>query len=262
MKGMYYTVPLSCVACFLVIMVFLAFCMEYLSSGGFQDSPAGGLGDYRYDMYDWFNTYALNEGSMEQRSGWALLEEGEFSEMVMETVSLLDPFPAEGASVYELGCGVGAVFQVLRDKIGIGPVAGCDVAENAIAVAKESFPECSHRLSVANMTGNLGDANSYDHTISLGALAMYLEVDEMKEAFSEALRITKPGGSLVFSQFVEPGLWKDLWSRGSIIAPVPKATVQGMLEDLGAENICIKDYELQTPHTRGRYIVALRKKLS
>lgn len=45
--------------------------------------------------------------------------------------------------------------------------------------------------------------NNSQDVISAGALGMYLYKNEMITAIKEAVRMTKPGGSLCFTHFLE-----------------------------------------------------------
>lgn len=61
--------------------------------------------------------------------------------------------------------------------------------------------------------------NNQDHVISEGALGMYLYKNEMITAIKEAVRMTKPGGSLYFTHFLE----KNGNNNGSIVERVDKS---------------------------------------
>jgi ubiquinone/menaquinone biosynthesis C-methylase UbiE len=75
--------------------------------------------------------------------------------------------------------------------------------------------------------------NSQDHVISAGALGMYLYKNEMITAIKEAVRMTKPGGSLCFTHFLE----KNGDNNGSIIDRVDKSFWIDMQDELGIKNI-------------------------
>ena len=75
--------------------------------------------------------------------------------------------------------------------------------------------------------------NSQDHVISAGALGMYLYKNEMITAIKEAVRMTKPGGSLCFTHFLE----KNGNNNGSIVERVDKSFWLEMQDELGIENI-------------------------
>ena len=124
-------------------------------------------------------------------------------------------------SVFEFGCGVGAVLQRIRTIYGSNiSIGGSDFSYQQIKGAREIFPEDADQFFVLSMTKkhNLIPNDSKDHVISIGALAMYLYEEEMKIALHEAIRITRPGGSLCFTNFVEP----DGNFIGSILEPVEK----------------------------------------
>ena len=125
----------------------------------------------------------------------------------------------DGDSVFELGCGVGAVFLRIRNAFGAKvSIGGSDLSPNAITQARKIFPNEKDNFYVLTMTekNNRLHDNSYDHVISFGALGMYLYKDEMEFALREAIRIAKPGGRLCFTHFIEP----DGVLQGSILEPI------------------------------------------
>ena len=75
--------------------------------------------------------------------------------------------------------------------------------------------------------------NSIDHVISAGALGMYLKKEEMVLAIKEAVRMTKPGGSLCFTHFLE----EKGHNRGSIVDKVNKSYWISSKDELGIDNI-------------------------
>ena len=144
----------------------------------------------------------------------------EYEETVTSLLLHLSPQIHKGSSVYELGCGVGAALVVARTAMRAGPVGGTDFSPNAIKHIKTVFPEEADNFTVGDITAQnskVADA-SYDHVISIGSAGMYLDLAGMKRALQEAVRILKPGGSLLISHLLEPGAEP----RRSIVCPVPK----------------------------------------
>lgn len=69
---------------------------------------------------------------------------------------------AEGASVYEVGCGAGAFLLALREQIDIR-VGGCDFAPALIGAARGALPEGDFEVLEA---GDLPPAPTYDFVVS------------------------------------------------------------------------------------------------
>jgi len=176
--------------------------------------------------------------------------------MVHTMVSNMDPPLQPGESVYELACGTGAALSFLRDYLHAGVVGGVDASQNAIAYARSSLPEHASRFAVQNMTApnSAVAAGAFDHTIAIGGLAMYLGRRDMMRAITEAVRVTKPGGSLLLSHFIE-----ELGApRGQIVEPVPKDFWPSALATLGLERIRIRPVP---HHSQGDryYITAVKR---
>lgn len=96
-------------------------------------------------------------------------------------------------------------------------------------------------------------SNTQDHVISAGALGMYLYKREMLVAIREAVRMTKTGGSLCFTYFIE----KNGHGKGSIIEPINKSYWLEKGNYLGVENI--RFFTLK--HQNDRYGFVCNKKL-
>ena len=211
------------------------------------------------EVQDWFDKGAVGcdiNGSLHQCSRWDYLTEIEFKDMVMLGVQKMNPPIKHGDSIFDLGVGVGAPFKVLGEFFSDLKVGGSDLAKNAIDVAIRVFPEYAENFLVHDMTKKHAIAdNSQDHVVSFGALGMYLTKKEMLKAFKEALRMTKPGQSMLFTHFIEPG--KSV--RGSIITPVERKFLLEELSNLGMENI--EFHSLKSIKSQGkRFVITATKK--
>ena len=131
-------------------------------------------------------------------------------------------------------------------------VGGSDFSPNAIQVAKNMFK--SDNFYCLNMIDKhpIPD-NSIDHVISAGALGMYLKKEEMVLAIKEAVRMTKPGGSLCFTHFLE----KNGRNKGSIIDRVDKSYWISSKDELGIDNIIFG----RLKHQGDRYFFTCTKNL-
>ena len=75
----------------------------------------------------------------------------------------------------------------------------------------------------------------------------------MELALQEALRITKPGGYLCFTSFIEP----TGWFKGTILEPVEKSYWNYFAEKYSLDNLIIEDMI----HQGDRYYVCFSKKI-
>lgn len=231
----------------LLSLVFLFFLAGLLSCG--KDTG-------KDDIKSWFNQGAEDcdlTKPLHLCSQWHQRTEKQWDEMVTDTISKLDPPLKDHEKIFDLGVGVGAAMQpLLKHYKGLW-IGGSDLAEKAIGVAKKVFPSQADHFIVHDMTKkheNIPDG-FFDHVVSFGALAMYLPRDKMLVAIKEALRMTKPGGSLVITSFMEPG------TKGVeyVTDPVEKSYWTGRLEKLGCENV--KIYNMK--HQGLRYQIACTK---
>ena len=196
-----------------------------------------------------------NFSHLHKGSNWGYLSDEQYDEKVMDAASRIKPSIQEDHTLFELGMGVGASLKVLSLHFPSLRFGGSDVTQEAVEVACRALEGPQNTLPMLVQDMRLKHASipddSYDHVVSFGALAMYLQKDEMLKAIAEAQRITKPGGSLLFTDFVEPGGER----KGSIVCPVEKAFWATHLPKLGLEEVEIHGEK----HQGDRYMVACRK---
>lgn len=205
---------------------------------------------------NWFEGMARNiDGSnLHAASGWGYLTSKQYEELILDGIAKMSPPILDGEKVFEFGCGVGAALNIIANHKKNLILGGLDISENAIEQIKKIFPQYKDNFFTADMAGfykQIPD-NYYDHCISFGALAMYLREDEMLKAIKQAVRITKPGGSLLFTQFIDPNGKRV----GSIITRIDKNFFHQHADELGIESIKIYDML----HQDDRYQVAFTKK--
>ena len=207
----------------------------------------------------WFEDFArlprTAAAGLHVLSAWDYLSTTQYNEMVLSAAQHLDPPIRDGASVFELGCGVGAALKAVASRARIRP-AGSDMSTSALAVARTEFPEHASRFQVANMARPHEGvaASSFDHVVSFGALGMYLTHHEMGLALREALRIARPGASLVFTHFIE----EDGKPRGTIVQPIAREDLLARAAAAGAVDTRIHPMV----HQGDRFILACRKPLA
>lgn len=210
-------------------------------------------------LHQWFQRIARSTAEpLHVQSGWSYVDKNSYEDLVHGVVASMSPPPRVNSTVFEFGCGVGASLAFLRDWLHVGQVGGVDFAENAVTQVKHQFPEFASSFLVGDMAmPRLPVADdSYDHVISIGALAMYLKRDGMTHAMSEAVRILKPGGSLAFSMFLEPnGTYV-----GTIVERIAKDELLRILEKMPLTNVHTQ--QMMHPSQRDRYFVTATKSLT
>ena len=205
----------------------------------------------------WFDLgmYAsYSEEDIHKYSQWSYLSQEEFAEIVRDGVSKLNKPLTSDSRIFELGVGVGAALKVIEEDYPNIDFGGSDFSENAINFAKEIFPDAANKFFVHDMTLRHEEIpdNTFDCVLSFGALAMYLTESQMIDAITEALRITKSGGSILLTHFIEPGAQP----RRSIVTPVEKSYWMTALPKLGGKDISI--YPML--HQGDRYQVSFSKR--
>ena len=207
----------------------------------------------KQNRFDWFeNAARLNDSPLHTQSGWGYLSEDEYNNMVVHVLQRMSIQKED--SVFEFGCGVGAVLLLIQNIYGKNiSVGGSDFSFQQIKRARQIFPKEASRFYVLSMTQkhDLIPNDSIDHVISFGALAMYLYEDEMKITLEEAIRVTKPGGRLCFTHFIEP----DGKFIGSILEPVSKSFWYEIRQEYNLKHLIIE----QMKHQIDRYFVCFTK---
>lgn len=199
---------------------------------------------------DGAQSVSANSSDLYKGSGW-LMSKAKYEEMVLTPVKSMDPPLEDGESVFEFGVGLGATFQVLDKHWTDLKLSGSDYSPEAIVVAKKVHPSRKfYQHDISKKLDAIGDG-TVDHVISIGALAMYLDWDQMQLALVEAARITKPCGSVVFTNFIEP----DGEYRGAIKAPIKKKFWKKYLPSIGLELIATDT----VPNQHDRYFLSAKK---
>jgi ubiquinone/menaquinone biosynthesis C-methylase UbiE len=104
----------------------------------------------------------------------------------------------EGASVLELACGTGILTRLLRERLPRGArLTATDLNEAMIDYAARKF---SHEGNVEWKQADASDLPFGDESFDAVACQFgFMFVPDKAKAFSEARRVLKPGGSLLFN---------------------------------------------------------------
>lgn len=151
--------------------------------------------------------------------------------------------------VLELGCGYGRILHQLVNAA--SHLVGIDTSNQSIALAQELLhdsPSCE--LHVMNAVELTFADQSFDFVLCLQNGISAFHVDQ-KELLSEALRVTRPDGTAVFSSY-SPKFWShrlhwfERQSREGLVGEIDyKATGDGVIvcrDGFTATTVSSKDF--------------------
>ena len=115
------------------------------------------------------------------------------------TMAYIHRYSETNTKILEIGAGTGR-YSIALAKEGM-TVAAVELLENNLAVLKENSKD------LGNLRSYQGDAtvlhcfadDTFDLTLSLGPMYHLYEPDEVDKAINEAIRVTKPGGVIMFA---------------------------------------------------------------
>lgn len=164
-------------------------------------------GGHKLTTLAWFTTKIDRSKPLYIQSHWDYYTPTEWKGFVLHSVAALEPRIEKGDSVFDVGCGVGAALKTLDDEFSLSKIGGVDFVPEAVGVAKEVFPAMQANFLVgdAAVKMRIVPAASYDHVIGIGSLLYMPDLATAGIVVKEALRIARPGASLVFTLLLEPG---------------------------------------------------------
>ena len=115
------------------------------------------------------------------------------------TMQYIHRYAAKDAKILEVGAGTGR-YSVALAKEGFD-VTAVELVESNLAILKENSKGISN---IGICQGDAADLsrfedNMFDATLVLGPMYHLYEADEIDRAIDEAIRVTKPGGVLMFA---------------------------------------------------------------
>jgi 2-polyprenyl-3-methyl-5-hydroxy-6-metoxy-1,4-benzoquinol methylase len=121
-------------------------------------------------------------------------------------LELLDWFfsPRPGERVLDVGCGSG-VFAAAMARRGADVVA-IDANEDAVAYARDAFPDPRLRFERGLVEDLAFEAASFDHAVCLEVIE-HIEVERTRALLRHLRRILRPGGTLLLTTPNYRGLW-------------------------------------------------------
>ena len=161
-----------------------------------DEEIGGGIKGYRvfaylYDLENWLLT----------------LPAGGQQSFQKEFIDLVDPEP--GNSILELCCGTGNITQMLAKRVGEGAkITASDISPDQLRIAKwkanKNNLDIDYSLQDASKTSYPPAA--FDKVVISGAFHE-MESETRKAVFTEVIRLLKPGGSFIVSEFNRPRHW-------------------------------------------------------
>ncbi len=125
--------------------------------------------------------------------------------------------------VLELGCGYGRVMK--RISAATAWVIGCDTSRESLAYARSYLsPRANYALVRANAAQMGFRSGAFDATFCVQNGISAFSVDP-RQVVSEATRVTRPGGQILFSTY-SPDIWEDrlAWfreqARAGLLGPI------------------------------------------
>ena len=115
------------------------------------------------------------------------------------TMAYIHRYAAEQSRVLEIGAGTGR-YSIALAKEGMD-VTAVELLESNLAVLRENSKDLENLQSFQGDATDLSRFadNTFDVTLCFGPMYHLYEEDEVHRAIDEAIRVTKPGGVLLFA---------------------------------------------------------------
>lgn len=154
-----------------------------------------------------------------------------------EFIHLLDL--DKNKTVLEIGCGTGRIAKKIVDLCKI--YIGMDVSQKTINVARNHFKNNTNARFVE------GDFLNYDFTQMYDVICStltFMHIQDKEYALTKIFRLLKNGGKLVLSLDKNQQTFIDTGYSKIMVFPDDSNTICGILEQIGFNNIEVKEIEL------------------
>ncbi len=117
----------------------------------------------------------------------------------LTTMNYIHRYASAGAKILEVGAGTGR-YSIALAKGGMD-VTAVELVESNLAVLRENSKGMENIASFQGDATDLGwfPDNFFDVTLFFGPMYHLYEPDEVNSAIDEAIRVTKPGGVMLFA---------------------------------------------------------------
>jgi len=115
------------------------------------------------------------------------------------TMTYIHRYADKSSRILEVGAGPGR-YSIALAKEGMD-VTAVELVESNLAILKENSKGLKKLTAYQGDATDLGmfEDNSFDETLVLGPMYHLYEPDEVNRAIDEAIRVTKPGGVILFA---------------------------------------------------------------
>lgn len=123
--------------------------------------------------------------------------------------------PANAKSVLEIGCGIARLLKEIYDNGGVHCCTGLDASEAMINEGRVFVKDRNIDLFQCDGTGEIGliKSNFFDFSFSFITFQHIPNTETVKKYISEMIRVTKPGGEVMFQVLAED-LDKEYLDKG------------------------------------------------
>lgn len=123
-----------------------------------------------------------------------------------EVARLLEGSDIAGCTLLDIGCGLGAIDELLVRKYGAASVVGVDVDPSLLATMRDRIERAhlAERIQGVQVTGGplpFADSN-FDVVFSKDSL---VQIPDKPAIFDEVLRVLRPGGRFIASDWLRGG---------------------------------------------------------